>query len=459
MTETPFAQLPWPSRLRSLHRHKFVRDAFGLSAGRGLNLVLGILSTLIFGIVFSTSDIAMISLFDMLVQMLMAFGVNWSAAGVVRFGKEELQNSESLSHTSSTRLHVIFPIVVAAVLLLVTFRGSVLAYIGSNEPMLVWYLIASLLVATLNEQVTSLLGAREKHVANAMFYVAQGVAKLLILGAFISGLVQPSVLGFVAATMWTNLLIVLVRLPSCGRSFLYPVCRVSAEDLRIFLRYVVPQLWGFVGIYVVNWVDVYFIRKNCTMDELGAYQFLYTIFVKFAVFAYVANTLLFPRIMAWKKEDPSAISRFTRGVPHLVLLVVMFACGILLVIFPSLFDLFFGDKYAIAYSSFALMVCSVPCYFTSYLFIPVLNSFDRVKYVQTVNIISAVCNCVIDYILVPRHGIVGAALGTFVAYWIKAFLLMFPVHANFGVKLPLMLVLNAVIVALAATLYLSAVSV
>ena len=457
MTETTSTHVPWKQRLGALRRSKFAQDAVGLSAGKGLNMVLGVLSTLIFGIVFDKPEIAMISLFDMFVDLVMAFGVQWSAAGVTRYGKSELHTNESLNYTSSTRLHVLLPIVITAVLLLVTFRESVLDFVGTREPVLIWYLIASLIVATIHDHLTSILATREKHVANALFYVAQGVAKLLILAAFISGLVAPSVLWFVAASLWLNVLILVFRLPSCGKLYLYPVCRVSREDLRSFLRYVVPQLYGFAGIYVVNWIDVYFIRKYGTMEALGAYQFLYSIFLKFAMFALVANTLLFPRIMAWKLENPDAISRFTRTVPQLVLLLTMLACGCLLLVFQPVFDLFFGDKYSMAYPSFALMVCSLPCYFISLIFVPVLNSFDRVKYIQTVNIISATSNLVVDFLLVPRHGMIGAALGTFVAYWIKAILLMLPVQNLFGVKWRLISVLYAVLAAFAAVRYLMAV--
>ncbi len=179
---------------------------------------------------------------------------------------------------------------------------------------------------------------------------------------------------------------------------------------------------------------MYFIRKYGTLEELGAYQFLFSIFLKFAMFALIANTLLFPRIMAWKHENPDAISRFTRSWPHLILLAAMLACGLLLFVFPPLFDLFFGDKYSLAYPSFAVLICSLPCYFVAHSFVPVLNSYDRVKYVQIVNIISAASNLLVDFFLVPRHGLIGAAVGTFVAYWLKGILLLLLVHGLFGVR-------------------------
>lgn len=454
-----FTRLGWAKRFGLLRRKKFVQDVISLSTGKGLNLILGMFSTLIFGVVFAKPDIAMISLFEMFVDLVMAFGVNWSAVGIIRFGKDELHKNNSLSYTASTRLHILLPILVTSVLLLLFFRSRVLDYIGATKPILIWYIIGSLIVSVLHDQVTTMLATREKHFANAMFYVAQGVAKLLILVTFLSGLLTPSAVGYVAAVMWLNCLILLFRLPSCGGSFLYPLRRVRNEDLKTFALYVFPQLYGVVGLYVINWGDVYFIRKYGTFESLGAYQFLYSIFLKFAMFAFVANALLFPRIMAWKIETPNAIARFMRKVPHLVLIATALGCSMLLLLFPRLFDLFFGKKYVMAYASFSLLICSLPCFFICNLYVPVLNSYDRVRYVQNINILSAACNLLVDYLLVAKYGIIGAAMGTFLAYWVKSILLMIPTHQLFDVRWQLILFIHVVLLGFVSFLFISTVNI
>ena len=108
-----------------------------------------------------------------------------------------------------------------------------------------------------------------------------------------------------------------------------------------------------------------------------------------------------------------------------------------------------------AYSSFDLMICSLPFLFLGYVFIPVLNSFDRVKYIQTANIISATCNFLIDFALVPRYGIIGAAIGTFIAYLVLALMLMLPVHRMFGVKYIALLLLSLAVAVFATFLFVS----
>ncbi len=435
---------------------KFVRDAFSLSAGRAINVLIGMCSTLIYGLVFATSQIAVVSLFQMVVDLVIAFGVSWSDVGITRFGKGELRKNGSLCYTSSTRLYVMLPILFAAVLVIVLFRTSILEYLGTDQTSLVWYLIASLLLIGAHAHLRSMFTARESHFSNALFNVVRGLGNLLILFVFLSGLVEPTVVRYVAATVWLDMLWLIIRVPMCGRSFLYPVCRVRGEDISTYFRYVAPQLYGFAGIYVINWIDVYFIRKYGTMEALGAYQFLYMIFVKIASFAMLANALLFPRIMDWKQNNVSAVSRFTRRAPQAVFLATMVACGTLLLVYRPVFSLFFGDKYVVAYPSFSLLICAVPFYYLTFLLVPVLNSFDRVHYIQTVNIIAAVSNFLLDFALVPRYGIMGAALATFVAYSATAVLLMVAVHRLFGVQFLLLSALSLIVVTCAAVQFVAA---
>lgn len=104
-------------------------------------------------------------------------------------------------------------------------------------------------------------------------------------------------------------------------------------------------------------------------------------------------------------------------------------------LFPLGFGIVFGDKYSIAYPAFAILVLTLPCYFFSYCLIPVLNSFDHVKYVQCANLLAAGVNLVIDFLLVASWGVTGAGVATFLAYWTKAVMLLILMHLFFGMRI------------------------
>ena len=436
-------------------RRKFVRDAIWLSLGRIVNLAVGAVAMLIYGIVFAKTQIAVFSLFEMVVGLFMAFGVTWSSVGLTRFGKEELSEHDSLNYTSSTRLHLVLPVLLFATFSILAFQGQILNYIGGSSPAIIYYLIGQLVLMAAHDHLNNLFTAREKHSANALFFVAQSIGRFLVLVAFYLEWVQPSVLRLIMATVWLDAILLVVRFPTCAKPYCIPLVKVRRQDVKRFLRYAAPQLYGFAGIYLINWIDVYFIRKHGTMEGLGAYQFMYGIFLKIATLAMLVNGLLFPRIMAWKLTRPDAIAKFTQRVPPLAFVAAIVASAVLLIVFPLVFDFVFGDKYQMAYSSFVLLVCCIPFRLVTFLFVPVLNSFDRVKTIQWANILSAACNVGLDYYLVPAYGIIGAAGATLVANVVVAVLLMHAVSQQFKVHVGMLWGITLAVLAYAAWFFVS----
>ncbi|MBX3422175.1 MAG: polysaccharide biosynthesis C-terminal domain-containing protein [Pirellulaceae bacterium] len=442
--------------VRLFSANKFARDALSLSLGRGLNLLLGFASVLMFGIVFSKPQIGTISLYEMVLGLVLTMGITWSAIGVPRYGKEELSTYDTLNRTSTLRLCLIAPVTILVLVSVLVFRQPLMQYLGTDQPGLILCLAFYILVSALHDHLSSLHSALEDHATNAAFFVGQSVAKLTILSLFVTGLIAPNVVGFMAAIVGADMLLVLLlwlRLPHYGTGYILPLHSVRWDQLRQYIRYVYPQFLGFAGIYVINWIDVYYIRKYCSMDDLGAYQFLYSIFVKLTSFALIANTILFPRILVWKEKDEQIVRRFARSAPMWVFLVVCLATFAALPIFPVGFDLFFGEKYVDAYSSLAILLCSLPCIFCSYTLIPIMNSFDQVKRVQAVNIAAACCNLALDAWLVPAYGIVGAALATFAAFWTKSLLLIPPIRRRFNIGLKLTVALHVALAVVVVSLF------
>jgi O-antigen/teichoic acid export membrane protein len=424
---------------------KTAKDAFALYVGRGINLLLGIVSTLIYGVVFLNTQIAVISLFEMVVNLFVAFGFNWSAVGVVRFGKEEYIKNQSMNYTSSIRSGLILPLLALSILLLVTYRNSFIGYIGTDDIFMIIYLILNILLLVLHGHITSIFSTAEKHVHNALFFLAEGIGKCGILALFYLGVVDVTPEFYLKINVFLAFTLIILRVPFLDKAFLFPITRVKKNDYLRFLKFVIPQIYGFAGLYVINWMDLYFIRKYCNMDDLGAYQFLYSIFLKVCSFALLLNTLFFPKILAWKQSNAEKVRRYLRTLPHAVMVVAAVSAALSIFTYKPVFELVFNQKYMVAYSSFNILLCSVAFYFITHLFIPVLNSYDRVGYIQMVNIISALSNLSLDYILIKRFGIIAAALGTFVAYFLKFSLLTAAVGKMFNMKYKALGIVSAII--------------
>ena len=431
---------------------KIVKDAVSLFIGRGINLAIGFFSTLVYGIVFSNTEIAQINLFEMVASMFLSFGFTWSAFGIIRFGKEEELSKGTINHTSSVRLWVVFPLLTISILLIILFRNNLLNYIGTNDRSMIPYLIVNVVLFVSHEHITSTLTTAEKHRQNVLFYLGISVGKLCLLIVFYFHCLDVTAELYIKVNVAVLFVLLFLRIPFLKKNYFLPFGSVSKKDLITFLKFVIPQIYGFTGLYLIDWMDVYFIRRSCDLAELGSYQFLYSIFMKIASFALLLNTLFFPKIVNWKNYDQTKLKKYLKRFPNFIFLISMLSIALFISIYYPAFSCFFKDKYVVAYPSFNLILLTIPFYFLVYVFVPVLNTYERVRYIQVVNLVSALSNLLIDFFLIKHIGIVAAAFGTFVAFFIKYLLLLFAIMKMFQ-RHYILLILGSSLVGLSVMVY------
>jgi O-antigen/teichoic acid export membrane protein len=426
--------------------NKIVKDAFALYSGRSINLVVGLASTLIYGIIFLKTQIAVISLFEMVANLFLSFGFTWSTLTLTRFGKEEIQKHRTINNTSSIRIGIILPILLISISLIIFFKDNILEYIGTNDPTIIIYLIFNLILLVIHEHIIYVCVALEKHFHNVLYFIGDSLSKIIILSIFYFHIYsRVSAELYIKLNVLALILLLIGRILSLRYSDIFPIIIGKWEDYRSQIKYVLPQIYGFAGLYVINWVDLYFIRKYWDYDHLGAYQFLYSIFFKLSSFAIIINTLFFPRVMDWKMNNVDNLIKYLKKAPILLLMATVACFTLFLLFYPHLFSIFFGDKYRNAYSAFNMLILSLPFYFVSFLYIPVLNSYDRVQYIQFVCIFSAACNFLVDFLFIKNYGLIAAGLGTFVAYFSRYILLSLAVGKMFNIKYKLVNAVSCII--------------
>jgi O-antigen/teichoic acid export membrane protein len=123
--------------------------------------------------------------------------------------------------------------------------------------------------------------------------------------------------------------------------------------------------------------------------------------------------------MYWKEENSEKIRTYISKAPIAVMSIIFVLVAIFIVLYLNIFPLLFGEKFSGSYSSFNILLTSLPFYFSSYLFIPLLNSYDKVKEIQFINIICSMTNLIIDYAFIPKYGVIAAANATFIAYFVQ----------------------------------------
>lgn len=429
-----------------------VRNGLALWGGQLANFSVGFFSLLIYGGLFSKPQIAVISLFEMVVALFLSLGFTWSAIALVRFGEGEYTREGTTAYTSSLRLALTLPILAILVVAILFFQEELLAYIGTADRSIIAFLVIDLFLVVTREHFVHLFNARERQRVNAAIYFGMSIGKLCVLLWLWSRPDSVSAESYVKLLVGVDALALLVHATLIERPFLWPLRWPRSADFLQMLRFVVPQIYGFAALFVINWIDAYFIRLHLTAEDLGGYQFVYSLFTRAAALAFIINTIFFPRIMDWNRSNPTATLRYMQRTPSIVFGCIGVIAPIVIVAVGPVFSFFFGPKFVDSYASFYLLLATLPWIYLSYVYVPVLNSRDRVGRVQLANAAAAAINVAVDVVLIHRIGIIGAALGTLLAFQARSLILMVAAHRLLGVPFRLLFV-GTLVCALAGVVY------
>lgn len=399
---------------------RIFRDAGNLVSGQAGTVVIGLVNMAILARVLTTEEMGVYSLFLMVVNLVLILGLNWSDASIVRHGKEEFVQTGRINRSFWARLMLFVPVIVVASLIMLAFRKPIAAYIGI-APWMIVLVISLFLVNGLVKYMMKMLQSINLMGRSAYINLFQKLFYLIGLAVLFFGYAEASVLAVVIFFNLSFLLVLAYNLLLFDFSVIRPLI-FDKEQFRKIWSYSWPQLIGFGGLYIINYIDLYVIRRYMELSDVGVYSIAYSGFSIICGFIMLINTLFLPVIVEYRtKRWHRRIRSYMRKLP---LFAVLFAGAAILgtLISGFVIPLLFSEKYADAVPSFNILLIASIFYFISIYLLPVVNAFDLIIYSQVFNIIKSIVNIIGDFVLVPAMGIAGAAYGTLISYAVGAVL-------------------------------------
>jgi O-antigen/teichoic acid export membrane protein len=173
---------------------------------------------------------------------------------------------------------------------------------------------------------------------------------------------------------------------------------------------------GSTAAYFVNWGDNIVLRSFVSMGDIGEYNLGYQIFKGITMLAFVMNAYFLPFISE-RPEDSTRMRDYLFKKRPKVFLVCLIGVALVFLLAPTILRLFYGTTYQKSATVLrVLLVGSVALFYTIFYY-PVLNALKKYKFTQTISLLQAVLNLVLDLVLVPVMGLLGAAVATVLAYF------------------------------------------
>jgi O-antigen/teichoic acid export membrane protein len=204
--------------------------------------------------------------------------------------------------------------------------------------------------------------------------------------------------------------------------FVLPRLAINFEQIRYMLKEALPL--AFVDLYMLLfvYVDIFVLKIFTTEFEIGLFQSSQKIFLGFLPVPVSISVALLPLMSSLTASD-SSLEKL-RGIYTKVFkffLIISLIIAIPGAIFSeNIIRFLFGVEFLDAAVVMRILFFALPFLFLSTFTRTTLVALNRQKYLFSSGWICVLANLILDLLLVPKYGYVGAGIGTLMASVILA---------------------------------------
>jgi len=302
-------------------------------------------------------------------------------------------------------------------LVFLSFATKTMARYILDSPSLYYFFLisfASLWFQSLNNIGYNYLRANQQ----SLKFIKLSFIKLilaLLLNIYLVCFVKIGVLGVLISTLISSIIICSVMIiPICRKTGLH----FSLIKIKEMLKYGLPMIPSQLGAFMVHLSDRFFIKGYCSIADAGLYSLGY----RFGALpsSFISDpfnqTWLPRRFELYKEENSEKIF----GQIFTYFLVLMFFAGFVIsVLIKDILMIMSNSSFWSAYKIVPVIVLATTIFsFHNHLNMGILIS-KKTKYLAYINFSNGILILALNFLLIPRYGVFGAAYATLFAFIYK----------------------------------------
>lgn len=369
--------------------------------------------------VFSPEQYGIIDLIATITSFLSILFIAGLDSGIARY-YIDADSEQDKRVTASTGMLYVLAVSFVIIIALLPFSGQLSKLIfGSDE---YWQFLLAGLVAIpftlLNAMFLNLLRFRLQPVVAALLSVGLLLAQTaltIILVVFL----HKGIIGVYLAAIVANFLFCILGFWLTRSSY---SAVFSSQRLRQLLHFGLPYLPLSFSFYIMTYANRYFLRYYAGLDEVGLYGVAYRLASVIGILTVGFQLAWGPFVMSTYKDEDAKIT-FARAFDYASIVIC------LAVLFISLFSrellrFFTTETYINAYKVVPLIATSIVTYTLGAYFAVGIGLTKKTIHLAWTSAVMALINIVLNVILIPRFGMVGAALSTTISFLLLAVMVM-----------------------------------
>ena len=403
------------SALKTLYRH-----SSHYLGGRVVVMLLGFISFPVFTRVFSVAEYGVINLITntvLLLTVLSKFGFQHSVQRYYPEGEEAaspntLRRYYSTLFYSTALLALTLTLLFVAALLLGVGR-----FMGITAAGTLLLACSLIMIRSLRSMQMNLMQMENK---TRLFNGMDILQKALTIGVICALLFfwQKTIFAFFLGLVIVEGIILLQYLPVLGRRQLLSPRMFDVSFLRTAAAFSLPLMAAEISWFVLDSGDRFFIQHYLGAQALGFYAAAYGIAI------YLQDVLMAPLQMAlfpicmrvWNTEGKKALQDFlSRSLDQFIFVAVAVVC-VAIVTSRDVIVLLASRKFQQAHTLLPYLVIGLVLSAVTIYFRPGLMIHKRATKIAAATFYAGFLNVALNVILLPRIGLVGAAIATTVSY-------------------------------------------
>lgn len=384
------------------------------SYGSVIGLLIGFFTTMLSTRILNPIEFGKSSIFLLVVNLILIVVVVGTDQTFMRFFYEEEQNKRSGLLYNVVKIPIILSIVIG-ILILIFYERISLALFGEVNIILIYALILGYISQVILRFGNIVIRMNQKGNLFSIIEILKRIMQLilliiiyLIIGATFEIVVYSTVLSFIILAILT---IILERKFWSLKALKTPHLKHSELDI---LKYSYPLAITVFITWLFQSFDQIALRQWSSFEELGLYSAAYKIIALLTVAQVAFSTFWTPICYEKFEKTPTDTTFFS--VTTNIVSFVMFTIAIAVITFKNYIVLLLGSEFYEASAIIPYLVFIPLMYTISETTVIGINFFKKPQWHILIAIVSLIINMVLNFILIPIYGGLGAAIGTSVSY-------------------------------------------
>jgi len=386
---------------------------------KAVGQALGMIAPLAVAKFFSEELFGSYALAKMIVFFFLTLLISSSQAPFIVLANQERKQTGKINKTFSVQLLFVLVSIFAFLLISMAFHKVITAFAQISFVDLVFMFLAFVGLA-LKSFVCNVFLAMGQRIKDSLAELVFGALTLALVFVFYwRGVINLRMVFLVYFISAVFVVFVFIKVIDFRQLRPFSIDKQHFKDMLNFTKWL---MFGATAAYFVNWGDNLVLRFYVSMEDIGSYNLGYQVFKGMSMLTLILYSYFLP-FVSQHIEDSGKMRSYLYNKRPKIFLPVIVIIGLIFAVFPYIFRFVYGDVYQDSIAVLRILLIGSVIVLYNVFYAPLLNALKKYKFTQGANIFQVLLNLLLDVLLVPVMGMLGAAVATVIAYFSKGVIL------------------------------------